>query len=78
MEKGYKKFASKMRDDLYRKLKLLSAAEDKSIQVLLEEAVTQYLEYREFSEELPMIKEGGARYSVSFDIPKKKKEKSKS
>lgn len=77
MEKGYKKFASKMRDDLYRKLKMLSAAEGKSIQILLEEAVKQYLDNRGFSEEPNMISESGARYSVSFDISNDKKEKSK-
>ena len=80
MEDEYKKFASKMRDDLYRKLKLLSAAEDKSIQDLLEEAVGNYLGYRRFSEEpsgLAGVKEDGARYSVSFDISKDKKDKKK-
>ena len=47
----YKSYASKMREDLYRGLKLLSAAQGKSIQSLLEEAVTEYLEGRLFAVE---------------------------
>ena len=47
----YKMFASRMREDLYRSLKLLSAAEDKPIQILLEEAVTEYLLNRKFEKE---------------------------
>ena len=45
MEKkpAYKPYASKMRDDLYRSLKLISVAEDKPIQTIIEEAVTAYL-----------------------------------
>ena len=43
MEKKYKMFASKMRADLYRNLKLLSAAEGRSIKDLLEEAVLNIL-----------------------------------
>jgi len=70
-------FASKMREDLYRSLKLLSAAEGKSIQALLEEAVIQYLGDRRFSEEALTVRENGARYSISFDISDNKKEKPK-
>ncbi len=70
MEKKYKAFASKMREDLYRSLKLLSAAEGRPLQVLLEEAVIQYLNSRGFKEKEFIVKEEGARYSVSFEIPK--------
>jgi len=70
-------FASKMRQDLYRNLKLLSAAEGKSIQTLLEEAVIQYLADRRFSEEASMIREKVPRYSVSFDISQNNQEKPK-
>jgi len=73
----YRLFASKMREDLYRSLKLLSAAEGKPIQTLLEEAVTQYLADRRFSEEPGKIGEPVARYSVSFDIADNKKKKPK-
>lgn len=65
----YQPFASKMREDLLRKLKLLSAAEGKPMMLLLEEAVTQYLSYRKFSQETLEVRESGARYSVSFDVP---------
>lgn len=47
----YKTFASKMREDLYRNLKLLSAAEGKPVQSLLEEAVIEYLDGRLFTAE---------------------------
>ena len=77
MKKKYKMFASKMREDLYRKLKLLSAAEGKSIQTLLEEAVKEYLEKRRFSEKQMGVAEKGERYSISFDISDNKKEKPK-
>lgn len=43
MKIKYKRFASKMREDLLRQLKMVSAIEDKQIQQLLEEAITQYL-----------------------------------
>jgi hypothetical protein len=68
----YRLFASKMRDDLYRSLKLLSAAEGKPIQTLLEEAVTRYLSDRRFSEKPSGVGEPGARYSISFDIAEKR------
>jgi len=77
VKKKYKMFASKMREDLYRSLKLLSAAEGKSIQKLLEEAVIEYLDKRRFSEEHMMVRESEDRYSVSFDISDNKKEKPK-
>lgn len=50
-EVKYKAFASKMREDLYRNLKLLSVAEGKSVQILLEEAVAEYLNRHMFSRE---------------------------
>ena len=72
MKKGYKLFASKMREDLYRNLKLISAAEGKSIQILLEEAVNDYLTKRQFSikesrngESITMLRV--ARYTDSDD-----------
>lgn len=77
MKKKYKMFASKMREDLYRNLKLLSAAEGKSIQTLLEEAVVQYLADRRFSEGASTAREKGPRYSISFDISRDKEEKPK-
>ena len=77
MKKKYKMFASKMREDLYRSLKLLSAAEEKSIQKLLEEAVIEYLDKRRFSEKHLIVRESEARYSISFDISDNKKEKPK-
>jgi len=70
----YKMFASKMREDLYRSLKLLSAAEDKPIQKLIEEAVTNYLDGREFTQQ---VSEGSVTYlSVRRDDPKSQKDKS--
>jgi hypothetical protein len=73
VETEYKKFASKMRYDLYRKLKLLSAAEGKSIQTLIEEAVIHYLDNRGFAEGAEG--ENATRYSISFDVSKDKKGK---
>lgn len=70
----YQAFASKMREDLLRSLKLLSAAEGRSLQSLLEEAVSQYLGYRKFSERTSEIREDGANYSVSFVVPKDKQQ----
>ncbi|MEA3486492.1 MAG: hypothetical protein U9R20_02430 [Thermodesulfobacteriota bacterium] len=73
----YKMFASRMREDLYRSLKLLSAVEDKPVQKLLEEAVTDYLDDREFQHTVSMVSEGGVRYSsVRKSDPKSKKDKS--
>lgn len=70
----YKMFASRMREDLYRSLKLLSAVEDKSIQKLLEEAVTNYLDGREFEEG---VSEGSVTYlSVRQNDPESKRGKS--
>lgn len=78
MKKGYKLFASKMREDLYRNLKLLSAAEGKSIQTLLEEAVTDYLDKRRFSrEELPDGKSITLLRMVSYDNSEDENDKSK-
>ena len=77
MEKKYRTFASKMREDLYRKLKLLSAAEGKPIQTLLEEAVIEYIENRAFQENEMAVREDRGRYSISFDIPKEKKKPKK-
>ena len=44
MKTKYKRFASKMREDLLRQLKMVSAAEGRQIQHLLEEAITEYLD----------------------------------
>jgi len=71
----YQPFASKMREDLLKSLKLISAAEGRSIQSLLEEAVMQYLDNRRFSQETSEIREDSARYSVSFDVSKDKQPK---
>lgn len=74
-EDTYKMFASKMREDLYRSLKLLSAVEDKPIQKLLEEAVTKYLDGREFTQQ---VSENSVTYfSVRQNDPESKKDKSK-
>lgn len=77
----YKPYASKMRQDLYRKLKLLSAAEDKPIQNIIEEAVSDYLQRRQFTEEQSSVREPtasyGARYKIAFDVPKEKEKKIK-
>ena len=66
MEPEYFKFASKIREDLYRKLKVLSALEGKSIQELLEQAVSDYLTVRRFSQEDLSEGEGETRLQVSF------------
>jgi len=68
MPSQYQPFASKMRKDLFKSLKLISAAEGISIQSLLEEAVSQYLENRRFIHEKLQVREKPARYSISFDI----------
>jgi len=69
----YKMFASRMREDLYRSLKLLSAVEDKPIQKLLEEAVTNYLDGREFTQK----SENSVTYlSVRRSEPESKNDKS--
>ena len=44
MATKYKRFASKMREDLLRQLKMVSAVEGKQIQQILEEAISQYLD----------------------------------
>ena len=72
MEKKYKMFASKMRDDLYKNLKLLSAAEDRSIRELLEEAVVEYLERRQFSKEERQGEKSRTMLRVSFTPTKDK------
>jgi len=71
MTNEYQPFASKMRQDLYKSLKFISAAEGKSVQKLLEEAVTQYLANRQFTQETLEVRESKARYSVSFDVSEK-------
>ena len=68
MSDEYQPFASKMRQDLYKSLKLISAAEGKPIQLLLEEAVIQYLADRRFTQETSEVRESAARYSMSFDV----------
>lgn len=76
MVNEYQPIASKMRQDLYKSLKLISVAEGKSIQTLLEEAVTQYLADRRFTHETSDVRENSARYSVSFDVSADKEKKS--
>ena len=68
MTNEYQAFASKMRQDLYKSLKLISAAEGKPIQSLLEEAVVKYLADRRFTQETSEVQESAARYSMSFDV----------
>ena len=77
MTNEYQAYASKIREDLYKSLKLISAAEGKSIQTLLEEAVTQYLANRRFTQETSEVRESGARYSMSFDVLADKKDENK-
>ena len=77
MKEQYRTFASKIREDLYQSLKLLSAAEGKPIQTLLEEAVTDYLAKRKFTKEELMVRENEARYAISFGVSKNKKKKPK-
>lgn len=77
MEEKYRPFATKLREDLYRNLKLLAAVEDRPIQTVLEEAVIQYLEEHKFSEQPPVVRESGVQYSVSFEVPDPKKRRSK-
>lgn len=78
-EVKYKAFASKMREDLYRNLKLLSVAEGKSIQILLEEAVGEYLSRRVFSREegagAGAVREVTMRYGAPESGSKKGKPK---
>ena len=76
MTNEYQPIATKMRQDLYKSLKLISAAEGKPIQTLLEEAVTQYLADRRFTQETSEVRESAARYSISFDVSEKKKDQS--
>ncbi|MBW2095692.1 MAG: hypothetical protein JRI80_12470 [Deltaproteobacteria bacterium] len=71
MTNEYQPFASKMRQDLYKSLKLISAAEGTSIQNLLEEAITQYLANRRFIQETLEVRESETRYSISFDVSEK-------
>jgi len=75
MTNEYQPIATKMRQDLYKSLKLISAAEGKPIQTLLEEAVTQYLVERRFTHETLDVRENSARYSVSFDVSSDKRGK---
>jgi len=69
MKEKYKMFASKMREDLYRQLKVISAVEGKQIQQLLEEAVTQYLDNRELVEEKSEGGEWGVRFCLEPKAP---------
>jgi hypothetical protein len=64
---AYRLFASKMREDLYRSLKLRAVSTDKTIQTILEEAVTRYLADRRFSEEPIGVEGSSIRRSFSFD-----------
>jgi len=69
MKAKYKMFASKMREDLYRQLKVISAVEGKQIQQLLEEAVTQYLDNRELVEKKYKSGEWRVRFSMEPKAP---------
>ncbi len=77
MSDEYQAFASKMRQDRYKSLKLISAAEGKPIQSLLEEAVIQYLADRRFTQETLEVRESAARYSMSFDVSADNKDPNK-
>ena len=77
MTDEYQPIATKMRQGIYKSLKLISAAEGKSIQALLEEAVTQYLANRRFTQKTLEVRESPARYSVSFDVSADKKDGNK-
>jgi hypothetical protein len=74
----YKAFASKMRTDLYKALKLVSVAEDLPIHELLEDAVLQYLADPRF-ERIVSPKKGGQdgmpKFCVKVTVPKKEKKK---
>lgn len=63
MKTKYKMFASKMREDLYRQLKVISAVDGEPIQKLLEDAVTQYLSSRKIQEEKSQDGEWHVRFS---------------
>ncbi len=65
METKYKKFASKMPEDLFKQLKMVSAIEDKQFQQLLEEAVTQYLEKYKVTEKKSDDGEWTVRFSIA-------------
>jgi len=69
MKEKYKMFASKMREDLYRQLKVISAVEEKQIQQLLEEAVIQYLDNRKLVEEKSAGGEWGVRFCLEPKAP---------
>ena len=75
MKTKYKRFASKMRDDLLRKLKVVSAIEGKQIQALLEEAVIQYLETRQVKEEETNDGKWTVRFSMTPKDPDNQNEK---
>lgn len=62
----YRLVASKMREDLYQSLKLLSAAEGKPIQELLEKAVIKYLEDRQFSKKVLLDKSRVSSLQVKY------------
>jgi len=67
MKLKYKRFASKVREDLLRQLKVVSAMQDKQIQQILEDAIVQYLEkykYQESISEHGEVQEIQVRYSM--------------
>lgn len=76
-KKKYKMFASKMREDLYQNLKLLSALEGRSVQTLLEDAVTEYLDNRKFSKKELPGGQGVTMFSLYTGDPKRKKDESR-
>ena len=65
MEVKYKRFASKMREDLFRQLKMVSAVEGKQVQQLLEEAITQYLDRYKVTEDMSEDGEVVVRFSMA-------------
>jgi hypothetical protein len=65
MEAKYKRFASKMREDLFRRLKVVSAVEGKQVQQLLEEAITQYLDKYKVTEDKSEDGEVVVRFSMT-------------
>jgi len=67
MKTKYKRFASKVREDLLRQLKVVSAMQGKQIQQILEDAIVQYLErykYQESISEHGEVQEIQVQYSM--------------
>jgi len=72
MKLKYKRFASKVREDLLRRMKLVSAMQEKQIQQVLEEAIIQYLDSYKFDESISEkgeVQEVYVRYSMRDRTP---------